>query len=69
MGLEGRDLLRFFGIWGLGFKGKTFWAHSGGFRDLFGFLGFTVEGLGIFWAFLGFGVEGLREGFGVEAVR
>ena len=53
MGLEGRDLLRFFGIWGLGFKGKTFWAHSGGvsgsfrlfgihsggFRDLLGFFG------------------------------
>ena len=43
----------FCGIWGLGFKGKTFWAHSGGFRVW----GFRVE---IFWAFLGFGVEGLR---------
>ena len=52
MGLEGRDLLRFFGIWGLGFKGsllgsqwrvsgsfRLFGIHSGGFRDNLGFFG------------------------------
>ena len=28
---QATDLLGFLGIWGLGFPGKTFWAHSGGF--------------------------------------
>ena len=62
---QATDLLGFLGIWGLGFPGKTFWAHSGGFpgKTFWAHSGgfrvwtFRVE---TFSGFLGFGVQGVR---------
>ena len=74
MRFQATDLLGFFDIWGLGFPGKAFWAHSGGFLGKtfwahsggFRVWAFRVEtfwGLGFqgktFWAHSGgLGLEG-----------
>ena len=53
MDLQGRDLFGFFGIWGSGCKGKTFWAHSAGFRNLLGFFGIHSGGFRDLLGFFG----------------